>query len=343
MARSRSWIWLQVIIGWLPVGALFMALILSAHPDVSARQAAMRASQMMLAGAALGPGVRRLSEKFPWPHRFDARFVVVQVIAAIVYASAWIVLGSLLASVVLGRLVLVVGPGLGTFLVVGVWLYLTLAAVFYATQTAGRAAGAEAMAAKSQLAALRGQLHPHFLFNALHTVVQLIPRQPRVAAVAAEQIAALLRQTIEEDRDLVLLADERRFVEQYLEVEALRFGNRLRVHLDISDEAAQTLIPSFALLTLVENAVRHGAEPNLEPTDVTVHGRVSGGALALTVRDTGAGPAQPAAGEREGSGLWRLRERLRGLYGRDGRVTIDSAPSGGGFMASLVIPCVADD
>src|SRR4026208_1160253 len=96
--------------------------------------------------------------------------------------------------------------------------------VVYASEATERASKAEAIAARSQLAALRAQLNPHFLFNALHTVVQLMPVDPKGASRAAEQLAGLLRVTLEQDRDLVLLAEEWSFVEKYLELESLRFG-----------------------------------------------------------------------------------------------------------------------
>ena len=209
--------------------------------------------------------------------------------------------------------------------------------VSYAVQATERAARAEAAAARSRLAALRSQLNPHFLFNALHTVVHLIPREPRRAAQAAERIADLLRTAIGEDRDLVPLAEERAFVERYLEIERLRFGERLRVQLEIPAEAEAVPVPSFALLTLVENAVRHGAGPRVEPTEITVTAVVAPRELRMAVHDTGAGAAPEELAGGDGTGLGRLRDRLLVLYG--GRARLDlGAGAGGGFTASLMIP-----
>lgn len=216
------------------------------------------------------------------------------------------------------------------------WLYVIVAGVTYAAQAAERAARIEAIAARSQLAALRAQLNPHFLFNALHTVVQLIPSEPRRAAHAAEQIAALLRTTIEADRDIVPLGEEWAFVERYLDIERIRFGDRLQVEADLSDAARGALLPSFAVQTLVENAVRHGAAPQVEPTTIAVQGRTTGGMLTVTVRDTGAG-ATAAAIAAGGTGLARLRERLAALYGGRARLEWTTEP-GRGFTATLVLP-----
>src|SRR3954469_8653114 len=121
------------------------------------------------------------------------------------------------------------GAGLGAFVVMGIWLYTSIATVAYVTAATARAAYAETMAARTQLAALRAQLNPHFLFNALHSVVQLIPRDPARAASAAEEVAGLLRATIEEHRDVVTLEEELAFVRRYLGVERMRFGDRLVV------------------------------------------------------------------------------------------------------------------
>ena len=334
---ARAWVWLQLLIGWLPVGALFVTLMVTAHPEVGLHLAFLVSLRMMVAAAALGLLVQRLTERLPWPHPFRVSFVAVHLAAAAGYSVAWVLLNSGIASLLHRQAVLVVGYGIGPFLVLGVWLYVMVAGVSYAVQATERAARAEAAAARSRLAALRAQLNPHFLFNALHTVVHLIPREPRRAAQAAERIAELLRTAIGEDRDLVPLAEERAFVERYLEIERLRFGERLRVRLEIPEEAEAVPVPSFSLLTLVENAVRHGAAPRVEPTEITVTAAVAPRELRLAVHDTGAGAAPEELAGGDGTGLARLRDRLLVLYG--GRARLDlGAGAGGGFTASMVIP-----
>jgi signal transduction histidine kinase len=334
---SRAWVWLHLLIGWLPVWALFTTLIVTAHPDTHFAGASLIALRMMVAAAALGFLVQRLTERLPWPHPFRVRFLALHAVAGGLYAVAWLLLNSAIESLLRGQVIIIVGYGIGPFLVLGVWLYVMVAGVSYATQAAERTARAEANAARSRLAALRAQLHPHFLFNALHTVVQLIPREPRRAAQAAEELAGLLRTTIEEDRDLVSLAEERAFVERYLAIERLRFGERLRVRTDIPSDTEDVLVPAFALQTLVENAVRHGAAPQIEPTEITVTARVVAGVLTLTVHDTGAGATPDAVAHSAGTGLRRLRDRLASLY--DSRARLDAAAGpGGGFSATLVVP-----
>jgi signal transduction histidine kinase len=346
----RSLVWLQIIIGWLPIWALYTTLILSVHTGTRAITASLIALRMVVAAASLGIVVQRLTERFPWPHPFRLRFVALHTVGAVMYSVAFLLLNGLIESVIRQSSFITIvhsqgAPGVTfvsgrsgaiAFMMSGVWMYVMITGVSYATRATERAARAEAEASRAQLAALRSQLNPHFLFNALHTIVQLIPREPARAAQAAEQLGGLLRDTIEEDRDLVSLSEERAFVERYLAVQRLRFGDRLQVRIDVSNDAAASLVPSFALLTLVENAVRHGAEPNVDATEIVVLGAATGDTLTLTVDDSGVGrTADSVSGN--GTGLKRLRERLVALY--DGRARLDTMPrTPCGFTSSLIIP-----
>jgi two-component sensor histidine kinase len=346
----RAWIWLQLLLGWLPVGALFALMLFIAHGG-SPLTAIVMALQLVLTAAALGLVVYRLTLRIPWPHPLRLRFVGVQLLAALAYAVVWTVANVLIASVIATvlhsqdqhRLVLVftVGPSWGlSYLLAGFWLYVMVAGVAYANRAAERAAQTEALAARTQLAALRAQLHPHLLFNALHTVVQLIPEDPQRAARAAEQLAAILRVALAEQRDVVTLAEEWAFVQRYLAIESLRFGERLRVQADIAPDALDALTPAFALQTLVENAIRHAAAPRVEPTAIRIGASRDDDLLALSVHDDGAGAQPPRVDASAGTGLRRLRERLSWLCGTAARLEITTAP-GAGFEARLLLPQAA--
>jgi len=332
---ARGWLWLQLAIAWLPMWALFAALVVMVH-GLSIAAAAIVSLRMTGPGAVLGIGVYRFVSRMPWPHPFRVAFVGIHVLAAIAYAVSWFALVSLLESVIEGRLV-ISGPGIGLFLLTGVWLYLMVAGVAYANLAAQRTAMMQAQAARMQLDNLRSQLHPHFLFNALHTVVQLIPVDPKAAAEAAEQLADALRIAIEEKRDLVPLAEEWTFVERYLAIEGIRFGERLSVRVSIEDAAQELLLPSFALQTLVENAVRHGAAPRVEATTLHISATATDRALTMQVSDDGMGVDIGTIGSGAGTGLRRLRERMRWLYGDRARLELASEP-GGGFAATLIVP-----
>lgn len=332
---SRRVVWLQLLIGWLPVWALFTTLIFVAHRDTSLHAALFLGFRSIAAAAILGLAFQRLTERFPWPGHVTVPFVALHLVAALLYAAAWIVLNNIIESILHRAIVIVIGIGIGSYMVTGVWIYVMIAGVSYAVQATERASRAEAVAAQSQLAALRAQLNPHFLFNALHTVVQLIPREPKTAAQAAEQLAGLLRTTIEEDRDTVSVAEEIGFVNRYVDIERIRFEDRLRVSVDVAGDAAKALIPSFAIQTLVENAVRHGASPIVEATDIAIAGQIINGKLVVTVIDNGAGIQDSS--DSSGTGLRRLRERLKFLYGDSASFDI-AAVEPRGTRATLRIP-----
>jgi hypothetical protein len=293
----------------------------------------------VLLAALLGILVQRLTERIPWPHPFRPGFLALHLVAAMGYSIVWLGIKGAVGLLIQFQSVLSFHVLLLPNFVLGIWFYVMVAGVSYATRGSARAARAEATAAQAQLAALRGQLNPHFLFNALHTVVQLIPRDPKGAARAAEQLAGLLRTTLEEDRDVVTLAEELQFVERYLELERIRFGDRLEVTITTPPGAGSAQLPSFALQTLVENAVRHGAAPRVEPTAISIEGTLAAGALTLSVRDSGDG-LQPGAEGSRGTGLDRLRERLAALYGGGASLTVGSDP-GGGCLARLSVPQTA--
>lgn len=343
----RALVWLQLLLGWLPVGAIFAFMLYMAHGGEPLWSVIM-ALQLMLTAAALGLVVYRFTLRVPWPHPLGARFVALQVFAALAYALVWAVLNVFVASAITSilhsieghrlTLMFAIGPGWGVpYLVLGFWLYIMVAGVAYANRATERAAQTEALAARTQLAALRAQLHPHLLFNALHTVVQLIPLDPARATKAAEELAAILRAALAEQRDVVALEQEWAFVRRYLAIETLRFGERLRVNEAIDAGASAASVPAFALQALVENAVRHAAAPRIGTTTIAISAALDGDVLTLRVADDGEG-VDPAAAERSGgTGLRRLREQLVWLCGGAATLEIDSAPTRG-FAATLKLP-----
>lgn len=295
------------------------------------------------AGLLVAFAVSRLVRRVPWPRPFRIRFLAMHLAAAPLAATAWMLLSSAGEKLVMGAPFLerlasiprMAGPG-SEMLFIGFFLYWIVAGISLAFEGAARAGRAEAMAARTQLAALRAQIQPHFLFNALHTVVQLIPIEPRRAAEAAELVADLLRTTLEEKRDEVTLGDEWSFVSRYLAIERIRFGDRLAVRSELPDGLLGERVPAFALQTLVENAVLHGAAPRVAPTEIVVSAAGNASELTLSVRNSGDGAA-PASGNGAGTGLPRLRERLAVLYGSAARLACGPSADGG-YEAVLVVP-----
>ncbi len=285
---------------------------------------------------AIGFGVHRLTRVLPWPTRPPRwRFVLIHVAMVPVCVLIFILVSNGLTLLLLGYRT--PPRHLSGFMLVGAYLYVVIAGASYMVEATRRTARAETAAAQMQLAALRAQIQPHFLFNALHTVVQLIPINPARAMEAAELVADLLRATMDDDRDVISLRDEWAFVSRYLELERIRFGERLRVHADVDPLLLDVRIPSFALQTLVENAVRHGAAPRIEPTDIVVTTAGTVSEVTLSVRNNGNGAATNGVATSTGTGLNRLRDRLVALYGNAARLTY-GVRDDGDFEAAVVVP-----
>jgi LytS/YehU family sensor histidine kinase len=303
-----------------------------------------RPEEMVAGAVRVGTGIAvaylvyRLARRVPWPRPFRLRFAALHLVAAPFAAAAWFILSLALEALVPGW-VSDVGLADRAFetLILTFFFYAIVVGITHAVEGSARAMRAEAVAARTQLAALRAQIHPHFLFNALHTVVQLIPVEPARATEAAELVADLLRTALEEQRDEVTLGDEWSFVSRYLAIERIRFGDRLVVRAELDPSLLDECVPAFALQTLVENAVQHGAAPRVAPTEIVVAAAGSARELTLTVRNTGDGAAVRTTGAGVGTGLARLRERLAVLYGSAAKLACRPAGDGG-FEAVLVVP-----
>jgi two-component system LytT family sensor kinase len=190
--------------------------------------------------------------------------------------------------------------------------------------------------AGSQLKALRAQLQPHFLFNTLNTIAELIHEAPEKAERMTLQLGELLRLALQsETQPHVALEEEMRFLKCYLQIEQERLGERLEVRWEIAEETLPARVPNFILQPLVENAIRHGIAPFARAGTVTINARKQDGNLLLQVRDDGPGIGS-AGKERPGAiGLANTRERLARLYGdRHVFELVDDR----GVLASLTIP-----
>jgi hypothetical protein len=227
-------------------------------------------------------------------------------------------------------------------LVFDVVLYSIVAAVGNALtfQASAQRQTTEALRLRSQLAesrlqALTLQLQPHFLFNSLHGISELVYRDPRSADRALARLAELLRMALASSGQLEgTLEEEVRFLEAYSEIERMRVGGRLRLEVDIPAELRRLAVPVLILQPLVENAFRHGLRGGHGET-VTVTARAEDGALRIQVandgRDLAPGPIV------EGLGLSNTRMRIETLYGARQSLTLRPRP-GGGAEVELCLP-----
>jgi len=170
--------------------------------------------------------------------------------------------------------------------------------------------------ARAELAALRMQLHPHFLFNVLHSVSALIEERPSQAIRMIARLGTFLRVTLESSAaHLVPLGEELRFLELYFEIEQVRVGDRVRFLVEIDPATSSVLVPNLILQPLVENALRHGAWQDLRSMCITVASRILGDSVEIVVRNEVEDPlpSEPRP-IREGVGLSNVRSRLQQLY-----------------------------
>jgi LytS/YehU family sensor histidine kinase len=180
------------------------------------------------------------------------------------------------------------------------------------------------------------QLNPHFLFNTLHAISALMHKDVEAADRMLTRLSDLLRLALDSsDTQEVPLRDELAFLERYLEIEQTRFGERLKVKMDIGPETGAALVPSLILQPLVENAIRHGIEPQALAGVVRLSACCEGDRLRLRVSDNGVGlRGQPVT---EGVGLSNTRARLQQLYGTAHQFELSNG-SDGGLAVDIVMP-----
>ena len=203
------------------------------------------------------------------------------------------------------------------------------------------AAQLETQLVQADLQALKMQLHPHFLFNALHTIGSLVRANDRDAAVrVVAGLGDLLRRVLDStSQQEVPLRQELEFVRSYLEIEQARFRDRLRVTINVDDAALDGRVPHLILQPLVENAIRHGIGPHAAAGRLLVSARRIGDRLHLLVRDDGPGIEGPGNGHepRPGIGLANTRARLSRLYGESCTMDVCNAVDGG-LEARIELP-----
>ena len=185
--------------------------------------------------------------------------------------------------------------------------------------------------ANAHLDVLRGQLQPHFLFNTLNTVTALLRRDPDGAERVVTRLGDLLRISLQNTRrQEIPLREELDFLDRFLEIQQVRFQDRLTIQQEVDQDTLDVAVPTLLLQPLVENAIKHGIEPHATAGAVTIRARREGARLRLEVCDNGYGlPPGGAASLREGVGIANTRERLETLYGDDHEFAIADAPDGG--------------
>jgi two-component system LytT family sensor kinase len=188
---------------------------------------------------------------------------------------------------------------------------------------------------EARLQALTSQINPHFLFNTLNSVSSLIRIDPNRARQMILKLSSILRRLLRKHESMARLRDELEFIDDYLAIELVRFGDKLRFERDIDPATLDMFIPSMLLQPLVENSVKHGLSNKVEGGTIRIETHVAAGRLHLKIEDDGVGiPEHKLARMLDsGIGVSNVRERLRVLFGSDYRMWIDSQPGSGTRIA----------
>ncbi|MDE1154189.1 MAG: histidine kinase [Acidobacteriaceae bacterium] len=199
---------------------------------------------------------------------------------------------------------------------------------------------------EARLDALQRQINPHFLFNTLNSISSLIRSRPELAREMIVKLSNILRALLRDREAFVPLEEELAFTDDYLDIEVVRFGEKLRVVKEIAPDTLHLVVPSMLLQPLIENSIKHGLEPRIRGGTVTLRSRLVGGKLLLEVEDDGVGiepgrdipsPTSGLVREGFGIGMSNVRERMQVLYGENARVEMVSRP-GRGTKVSLLMP-----
>jgi signal transduction histidine kinase len=262
--------------------------------------------------------------------------------------------GAFTAADSFGRVIEVYRRTFPALVITAWWKYWVVMGLYYAfdyhrqfREREVAAAQLETQLATAHLQALRMQLHPHFLFNALHSAAMLTMIDPKAAHRVLVQLSALLRTTLDRAAAAeVPLSEEIDFMDRYLAIEQIRFQDRLRVDIRADDDALSAVVPNLILQPLVENAVRHGIARRSDARCLTIRGARQNGSLVLEVEDDGPGLPPDwtlTAPEGSGVGLANVRSRLERMYGEHARLELltpadEEGRPRPGVLARVTIP-----
>jgi hypothetical protein len=313
------------LLGLIPVWAILAALLARPGAYTLEEAAALSLPLALLAGF-LGLASWYPVRALP-PRRVPlARLLATHAAAALLTASVWVFLGSLVA-----RLLTALGPWPQMFagyraqvpalFAASVLLYVVSICFHYLLLAFEEARGAERrqaelrlLAREAELAALRAQIQPHFLFNSLNSIASLAGTEPMRAREMCVRLADFLRRSLAVgERRSIPISEELSLTRAYLDVERVRFGPRLEVDEAIDERAEVCGVPPLLLQPLVENAVKHGVANAVEGGYVRVEVRRAGGRLRILVANPADPDAAPSGGT--GTGLSNVRQRLRARYG----------------------------
>jgi len=274
--------------------------------------------------------------------------VLVVIVGCFSYSGAWIWLSYSAFTLLFGRYFTnLFDPRSGWIFLNGVVMCGVIFGISYSRRYSRalhdaelKRAGLQVLARESELRALRSQINPHFLFNAINSVYAMIESNPKRAKDMLVKLSELLRLSLSAmNEEIVPFEKDWHFAKRYLDIERIRFGDRLHVITDIDAGILKEPVPSLLLQPIVENAVKHGVARSTLPVTIAISARRNRSNIDVLVRNTGGGTQYPSIGnnETEGYGLQNLAARLTHIYGTRHRLVLTNDPEGG-FQVWLSLP-----
>ena len=335
------------VAAWIPIAALLSQLL--AHDrTLSFSEAALIVFPMCLLYAFLCQASWYLCRAVPLHESEIARLCVTHATAAAVSAAAWVGIGYIwvwliessnylgpLVDRYVGQLPILVFSGFLLFLLAVAFNYL-LITLEVSQQAEKKALQLDVLAREAELKALRAQVDPHFLFNSLNSINAQIMTDPAAARRMCVLLAEFLRGSLKLGSEVrILLADELRLAECYLDIERVRLGSRLRVEKDIEPQCESCMVPPLIMQPLLENAITHGVAPMLDGGVVRVQVQRNGAGVRIAIENA----FEPEGTSKSGAGLGlqNVRMRLKNLYNGAARMNVDE--NGERFRVELQLPC----
>jgi len=354
MGRTR---WVLILCAWTIVGLLFAVrhIVVVKVQGTHVSWVIVGALELIYwyVWAAYTPLVIGLAKRFPLTGPRFVPHIAIHTITSVIMAPLAAVTEYLLSRALL-RILSITDPGvlrllapfalgvlamsftgmLTYWLVVGLYQAIHFYQALMERQTL--AAQLESQLSHSELENLKSQLHPHFLFNSLHTIGILMQEDVDAASHLLVSLGDLLRMALERRENEITLQSELEFVGKYLEIELTRFHDRLKVHMDVPPALLGVYVPSLALQPLVENAIKHGFSVDSTASRLEIAAKLHNGRVWLCVRDDGPGPAQGSR-LRFGVGLTNIQSRLKQLYGDESSLELTGG-NGQGCEAIITFP-----
>jgi len=347
-----------ILCAWTMVGLLFAAqeIVVEKVQGAHVHWVIVTALELVdwYIWAACTPLVMGLAKRFPLAGPRVVLHIAIHTITSITMAPVASVAEYFLSRGLLHSVFRITGPGVLQFLppfgasvlfmsftgMLTYWLVVGLYQSIHFYQVAMErqtiAAQLETQLSHVELENLKSQLHPHFLFNSLHTIGILMQEDVDAASHLLVCLGDLLRMALERRENEITLQSELEFVGKYLEIEQTRFHDRLKVHMDVPPDLLEVYVPSLALQPLVENAIKHGISADSAAGLLEITAKLQNGRVRLCVRDDGPGPA-PGSRLRFGVGLTNVRSRLKQLYGDESSLEL-TGDDGRGCEAIITIP-----